>query len=610
MPALHDGALREHAVSLSAIFVAIVAASDALRAQGGQPFAPPTSIAAFSLNGVAGIADVNRDGSPDVLLPGLFFGTMVTSLDEDGAALAANGPGPNLTPTVGAITSPIAIAMAGGRLDRDQLDDLITVTSCGTVHFHKNLGATRIDRCHFAPDVVLDDFHVAYPISPPMISYVFPVAKVVDFDRDGLADVLVAGGPIDRWTGTTRPGFVALYRGDGVGGFQILRCPLPGNVVDMVVADLDNDGTHDHLAVLMETGGLGVFTYDIVHLAFVGGALVVTGTPQNLGSGRYTALQLADVVGDNNLDYVVAHTLPIGGATAAQVYWFQGDGQGTVSSSVWGTFSLPPNTTGLGEFVPAIRTGDWNRDGHPDVAVLRGFVQPPASYSSAAAVYGNSELLVAMGPNVATAAFATIPLPGFHCYSSTNTAQFALLPLTASPGFLQELDLRRDGSMDLLVTGLRATTSQPTQIVTLANTTPAQPGDGRQEKLGAPSGGVPSHAARIGFEGGRPRPGNSEFACTLLNVQGGSLVGLVWGPVGMANLLQVQGIDVHLVPAEYGYAAIATGSLPGEGFHSYPLPIPAQPALVGDAGWFQYVYYDPASGTFGGTQATGISIGI
>jgi len=152
--------------------------------------------------------------------------------------------------------------------------------------------------------------------------------------------------------------------------------------------------------------------------------------------------------------------------------------------------------------------------------------------------------------------------------------------------------------MDLVVLGMRGAggTAATTCVATLINMTPGQFGDARMAKVGEPSGGL-------------PKPGNLGFACTLQNIQGGSLCGLAWGPLGYERLFTSYGIDVHMVPVEYSAAALASGAGINDGFFSVALPIPNVPALVGDAGYFQFAYYDHVSGTFGGTQATGLSIG-
>ena len=609
MPAVHDGAWPRHAISVSAGFFAIAAASTALTGQSPPPFAAPRSIGAFSLQPAVAFVDVNRDGALDAVTPSLFTGTMVHCLDEDGGSLRANVIGPSAAPLPAMPTMPVVLALAGGCIDHDAREDLITVTSCGTVHFHRNLGATRLDQTSFQVDTVLDQLLAAYPINPPLVTYNFPVAQLLDFDGDGDQDLLLAGGPMDRWNATTCPGFVCLYLGNGRGGFQACRFPLAGCVIDVEVADLDLDGHSDHLVVLHETGSVGAFAYELVHLQLVGGALVQSLASQYLGNGRYTDLALADVAGDLNLDYLLARTLPGVGGTLAEVAWMVGDGLGNASNTAWGTFVLPPNPTTLGEFVPAITVRDFDRDGNVDLAVLRGFVQP-ASPASPAAQYGPAELLVAMGPTLPFAMFTSIALPGHLVFAATDTGQFPLLPLKSAPGFLRVFDLRRDGSPDLLVAALQSPgSSTPTRLVALANQTPAGPTDAAFNRIGAPSGGVATRPARLGFDGGKARLGNPMFAATLQNVQGGCLAGLVWGPVGIPSLFTTFGIDVHLAPAEFACASLTSGSAAGEGFASYALPIPGNPALLGDAGCFQYAYYDHVAGVFGGTQATAVRIG-
>jgi hypothetical protein len=580
-------------------------------AQSAHPFAAPTSTTTFSLSAVAGVADLNRDGSPDVIVPGLFYGTITTALDENGSALATNGNGPGIAPAAGVTTLPRAAVMASGRFDQDGLEDLVSVSTCGTTHFHRNLGSTLLGGASFSPDVCIDNFRVRYPVNPPFVHYWFPCAQVGDFDQDGFQDFLVAGGPIDRWGASTRPGFVCVYKGNGAGGFDIIRHPVAGSIIDAEFADLDNNGTLDHVVALMQTGSVGAFGYDMLHFALVSGELVATTSAQSIGPGKLTALELADVIGDANKDYILSQTSASGGSISSQVYYFQGDGLGNVSTSVWGTFLLPPNTTGLGDYVSSLEVGDWNRDNQVDIAILRGFVQPQPPISAAPATYANSEVLVAMGPTLVYAPIERIAMPGYHSFSSTHSSHFSLLPLFAEPEGIRTIDLGQDSSPDLLVTGLRQLgPSGGTMIATLKNLTPPMIGDARFERIGDPSGGAPGRPARLGFEGGRPRPGNTNFACTIQNVQGGCLVGLMWGSVAIPNLFSASGIEFHLVPVDFGCAFLASGSLPGEGFHSFPLPIPNLPAMVGDAGYFQCSYYDHVSGHFGGTQATGVWIGL
>jgi hypothetical protein len=611
MSARHGRVWLGHAVRFASFGAASSLALCALPAQAPHPFGPPVCAPTFTLGGIAALVDVDRDGSQDVLVPGLFGGTLTTALDEDGNALAANLAGPAATGAPGVPVSPIVAALATGCFDDDARSDLVTVTNAGSVHLHRNLGGQRLGRAHFAPDTCIDTIAPLYPINPPFTTYSFPCTRAVDYDLDGNCDVLLAGARIDRWSALTQPGFVVLWLGDGSGGFTAVHHVFPGNVVDAEIADLDNNGTHDHLVVLTETGGVGAFGYDLHHLELVGNQWVASNVPQFLGGGRFTDLALADVVGDANLDYVLASTWMNLNTTTGSVAWYQGDGLGNVQTAGSGTFWLPGNTTMLSDYVAAVVAGDWNRDGHVDLAVLRGYVQVQAAASTTPGTFGDSELLVAMGPMVTQSTFTPIALPGYHVFASTQTTNFAMLPIASAPTLLRTIDLRGDSSPDLMVAGLRTPTGPtPTAVVTLANATPAAAGDAGFTKVGAPSGGVAQFPARLGFDGGRPQPGNRNFACTLLNVQGGCLCGLMWSPIAQANWMSVHGLTLHLVPVEFGWAAITSGSQAGEGFHSYPLPIPNLAALVGDAGYFQFNYYDHVSGAFGGTQATGVRIGL
>ncbi|MCB9878181.1 MAG: VCBS repeat-containing protein [Planctomycetes bacterium] len=588
---------------------ALVAAGS-VPAQSPHPFVAVADCSIFDFDGTAGIADFDRDGSPDLIVPGLFTGTMISSFDEDGNALALNRPGPALGSPMSYGMLPYPIAIVCGRIDGDLLDDVVMISNVGCAHYLRNLGATVQGAGHFMPLVTFDDFSSLFTISPPFVAYSFPVAELLDIDGDGDNDLLLAGGPLDRWSGNNVPGFVCVYEGDGAGGFVPHRIMLPGTAIDAEAADFDADGVFDHLVVLTENGSIGAFGNDILHFSLAGATPTQVGQAQPVGPGRMTALELVDVNGDDQLDYLIAQTSLDSSSSGAALYWFAGNGAGNVGTGNWGTLYLPA-TTGLGAHVCSLRIGDWNRDSHLDVAVLRGYTQAPST-SLGAATYGDSELLIAMGPYLAGATFESIPLNGYHAFPQAASTVGHLLPLDADPDYLKVMDLGRDGDQDLLVCGIRATTTATTMFAAvLRNDTPLQPGDARFEKIGEPTGGVATRQARIGFEGGRPTPGNPDFACNILNVQGGSLVSMLWGSVAAPGLvpLPMYGFDVHVAPEYIGCGYVCDGNAFADGFHSEPVPIPANGALIGQAGYFQYDYYDPASDTFGGTQATGLWIG-
>ena len=590
-----------------AMFTLVVGASQ-LPAQSAHPFGEPVTSPVFSLMPVAGMVDVNRDGTRDLVVPGLFFGSLMSTLDENGRSLGANASGPNMSIPAGVSMLPNMRALVGGRFDGDKLHDLVSVTNNGTMHFHRNLGSTQLDQSNWAPDVIFDDVRAAYPINPPFVTYSFPVAKVLDFDGDGNQDVLIAGGPIDRWSGLTKPGFVCIYKGDGQGGFQALRYGLSGSVIDAEIADLDNDGEDEGVVVLTETGAVGVFAYELLHLNFTAGGLVPVGLSQSIGPGRLTALELGDVVGDSNDDYIVSYINASPGSVAADVYYYQGNGQGVVNTSVWGTLSLPIGLTGVGDHISSIQVEDFDCDGYDDVAVLRGFVQPHNGTAASTAIYYPSEVVFAMGPSAGSAATESVALPGATIFADTSV--FSLTPMTPHPDQLQVTSFGGTSGLDLMVLGMRigSAYNQPS-IASLKNQTLPELGDARQIKIGEPTGAVASRPARIGFDGGRPAPGNGDFACTIQNVQGGCVVGLVWNQIAIENLFTIRGFTMHLGPQLYGSYGLASGDQFRDGFYSQSLPIPNNPALIGELGCFQYVYYDHVVGAFGGTQATCVWIG-
>jgi hypothetical protein len=608
MARLEGGRSLDRAFSVLFVVTCCFVRPATLQAQSPHPFAAPSSSPLFSMGGIAALADVNRDGTVDVLVPGFFFGTLVAQLDEDGGSLANNIFGPNQSGVAGVSSLPRPVGMAGGDMDGDGRQDVITVTNNGTVHFHRNLGATSLAGTNWAADVIIDDFHLLYPIAPPFQSFQAPVVDVLDFDLDGHLDVVLAASPIDYWSGSSQPGFVGFYRGNGSGAFQVMRHDVPGSVIDVEAADLDNDGVKDAFVVLVETGSVGVFGYELHHLSVSPGGITPWGPPQSLAMGRLTALELADVAGDSNTDYLLAQVSVSGGLSAAAIYYLEGDGMGHASSLGWGTLPLPANATGMSDFITSMQVADFNHDSHLDIAVLRGFVMAATGPSPSVATYQNAEVLIGMGPSLAAATMTAIPLPGSLRYA--DSPMYAVGALPAQPDGLRCCDFDSNSCADLLVTGLRDDTPENVpMIATIKNLTAPAFGDAGYVKVGEATGGVTTRAARIGFEGGLPRLGNSSYACTIQNVQGGCVVGLMWSQVGIADLFATYGFTFHMAPEQFGYANLAAGTHADDGFYSYELPIPNDPNLIGDVGCFQYCYFDHVAGLFGGTQATCVRVG-
>jgi hypothetical protein len=588
-----------------------------------QPFQAPVLVAAGSKGAIAAAVDCNRDGSPDVLSPGTTGAlggfavpvaggisapcVLVTALDERGRALRADVEGPLLpiSPDDGVHGTA---ALATGDLDGDGRGDLVVVGLDGAMEWRSNRGATTLGGSDFVAIGSLGDLAWLGEAAPPHAWYRLPVARVVDAEGDGDADILLAGTVHERGTNLPLASFLMLHRNAGGGAFTTLRRKFAGNVVDATFADLDRDGDHDQIVVLVELVGNQAFGNEIRHFGFAGSALLPIGNALPLGPGRATALALADVDGDQLNDYVVATNDWSPNGPIGSLAWHGGNGQGQFTGSTWGAIALPYNGTGLGAAIVALLAGDWNGDGHDDLAAVRAFVTGQATPAGLVATTAPSELLTVCGPALVYAEATATPLPGAHDALTLAAPPSMMLSLDLSPALLRTLDLGADGAPDLLVLGLDAATSDGA-MATLANAAPHAQGAPWLVALGAGTGGDPAFPARLGFDGGAPRLGNGAFRCTLQNVQGGCLAGLVWGWTGYADMFPLHGFMMHVLPSEFGIASLTSGNAAGKGFATFALPIPNNPALVGDMGTFQYVYYDHVAGAFGGSQGANLWIG-
>src|SRR5579864_3444693 len=167
----------------------------------------------------------------------------------------------------------------------------------------------------------------------------FPSGVVAaDFNNDGILDLVSVNGNKT----------LSFYKGLGGGKYATpISQPLPNGGQQVVAADFSRHGTPD----------LAIVSGDITILIGNNNGTFKQGTNINVG-GTAQSITLADFNGDHIPDIAVS-VCPPSGPCESKVYLGQGNG-----TFVWST-TMPD---GGGQIV----SGDFNADGHQDIAVIAG----------------------------------------------------------------------------------------------------------------------------------------------------------------------------------------------------------------------------------------------
>jgi hypothetical protein len=146
--------------------------------------------------------------------------------------------------------------------------------------------------------------------------------------------------------------------------------PTSADVISMATADLNHDGKLD----LVYVDGLP-FNQGTLHILMGKGNGTFTHAADiKLPSGVFSALTLADVTNDGNIDILLAGSVPL--STTVLVSVLIGNGDGTFQPPVTSSFQ-PANISGFPNFRSPFAVGDINGDGKTDLAILdsgNGFV--------------------------------------------------------------------------------------------------------------------------------------------------------------------------------------------------------------------------------------------
>lgn len=272
------------------------------------------------------VEDFDSDGDADVIVGFAFSNRLVVFAGTDSDPVVATAPDISTFTTFG--TSSFSTTdIATGDVDRDGVPDLV-VADANARRLYVALGNGNLT------------FGVA--TSLPTSNVRFEAVALADVDADGDLDVVAVKDN----------GEVQTYRGDGLGAFApplgSSTTTFSYHVHELLVRDVSGDGRAD------------------VVLASDTGTLVALG----LGNGTFASLAAAGFPAGPSAD-VVAADLDLDGAVDllphnyGTVYPVFGNALGTLVQD----FSIYLyNNAGSGS--AGIVTGDWDRDGRPDAALL------------------------------------------------------------------------------------------------------------------------------------------------------------------------------------------------------------------------------------------------
>jgi hypothetical protein len=263
------------------------------------------------------VGDFDHDGHLDVATANLGEGTISVLLGtgEGGFGLESAfpaGPGP--------------ASMAVGDFDEDGALDLVVGDLMGTVRVLLGTGAGS-----FGPPAAFASGALSWSVA------------VGDFDEDGHLDLAVGGS-------NDAPSTVSVLLGTGKGTFgPPTMFAVGGGPTTVAVGDFDGDG-HLDLVAANDAGGsvsilLGTGTGSF-------GAQMVVGA----GPGP-SAVAVADFDGDGHPDLAVTD---LGGGGADTVTVLLGTGTGSF---------VHQTAFAVGAAPYAVAVGDFDGDGHPDLAV-------------------------------------------------------------------------------------------------------------------------------------------------------------------------------------------------------------------------------------------------
>lgn len=416
-----------HVVNASALFIAVLLGLAPRGASASNPaiFLPPVTYGTNGYNPVSiAVADVNGDGSPDLIVANQCSGSDFCIGSGSVSVLLGNGRGAFQAPLTYASGGSFLYSVAVADVNRDGKPDIVLANGCanigggfcsaegavgvllgngdGTfqpaftypsggfafansdvviadVNGDAKLDLVVMSGCSSACDNILPpqgsvgvllgngDGSFSSPVSYLSGGYFATSLEVADLNGDGKLDVVVANWCADNSfignCATQAP--IGVLMGNGDGTFQPAVVYGSGGEGgrSVAVADINIDGKPDLLTGNCGPSGCGSSQVGGVVGVLLGNGDATFQSALAYGSGSYFSVAVVDVDGDNKPD-VVAANMSCANSGGGCVHVLLGNGNGSFLAATSYDAGIAPLS---------IAVADVNGDGAPDAVVTHEF---------------------------------------------------------------------------------------------------------------------------------------------------------------------------------------------------------------------------------------------
>ncbi|KYF97876.1 hypothetical protein BE18_28360 [Sorangium cellulosum] len=308
----------------------------------GQVPDPPISTSALHNPLAPAVADVNGDGALDVLVANAESGSSMT---PSGSLSVFHGNGdatfqPELYTTGAPLSSNAVVAVdvdGDGWLDAVTVDGQTNLSAVnGSISVYRNLGPS-------APGTF--DTPTSFTTGTPGSVHLC----AGDFDHDGVADIATTSVTLSQ---------VSVILGTGGGSFgapTLISIAGTGGVQSSIACrDVNGDGFSDLVVTSPSAARLSILINE------GNGSFAAPVAYTNSANGQTAGIAFGDADGDGKLDILS------NGAAGAYLYFFKGNGDGTVASGV----QSATGASAIANSALGVVASDFNGDGKLDAYIL------------------------------------------------------------------------------------------------------------------------------------------------------------------------------------------------------------------------------------------------